>query len=337
MAFIETLTPTPTQMEAAYLEYRRACSMILWRHAGARDVLDALQQPKSAAELSEVMGFRPEKLELVELMLKALARFAAIERVDGARYAAVPGFQPGHIDQDLLPLAISAEEVEDLMHSDTFAGMVDTLQLEENVAAAPFSANHMKVWQEFLSQPFYEYFRRASVGAVAYPGASVLDLGCGPGLGLGELAAAVGPEGFVTGVEVSEDFVEEARRRTCDLKHVAVFAGNLDAGLPAEVGAGPFDGAILVGAMHFLHRHDVVFGAIARALRPGGRLSISYAYLTRGTPDQELMDMRFAFREPRPTAIDADALIAAARGNGLMLRDRFGLGCFGWFLFEREG
>lgn len=337
MAFIDTLSPAPAEMEAAYLEYRRACSLILWRHAEARDVLDALREPKSAAELSELMGFRPEKLELVELMLRALARFGAIEQVDDDHYRSVPGFQPADIDRDVLPIAIRAEDFDDLMHSDTFRGMVDTLQIEENVAAAPFSAEHMKVWTEFLSQPFYEYFRRASVGAVTYRGASVLDLGCGPGLGLRELAAAVGPEGVVTGVEVSEDFVEEARRRTFDLKNVAVFHGDLDNGLPAEIGTGMFDGAILVGAMHFLHKHDAVFSAIAGALRPRGMLSISYAYLARDTLDQELMDMRFAFRVPRPTAIDADKLVAAAARSGLRQREWFGLGCFGWFLFEREG
>lgn len=337
MTYLQTLKPTPADMEVAYLEYRRACSMILWRHAGSRNVLAALQQPKSAAQLSEQMGFRPEKLELVELMLKALARFGAIEPTDGGRYRAVPGFQPDDVDREVLPIAIRAEEVEDLMHSDTFRGMVDTLRLEENAAAAHFSAGHMKVWTEFLSQPFYEYFRRASVNAVTYPGASVLDLGCGPGLGLRELAGAVGPEGSVTGIEVSEDFVAEAKRRNADLRQVTVFAGNLDDGLPAEIGAGPFDGAILVGAMHFLHKPDVVLGAIARALRPGGLLSISYAYLQLGTPDQELMDMRFAFREPRPAAIDSGELIETAGKNGMRLRERFGLGCFGWFLFEREG
>jgi hypothetical protein len=56
-----------------------------------------------------------------------------------------------------------------------------------------------------------------------------------------------------------------------------------------------------------------------------------------GTPDQELMDMRFAFREPRPAPLDAGELVATAERHGLALREQFGLGCFSFFLFEREG
>jgi ubiquinone/menaquinone biosynthesis C-methylase UbiE len=336
VTYLKTLEPSPAEMEAAYLEYRRACSMILWRHAVSRDVLGALEQPKTAAELSEKMGFREEKVELVELMLRALARFGSIVRDGDGRYQAVSGFEPGQIDRSVLPRAISAKEVEQLMHSDSYRGMIDTLQLAENAAAAEFSADNLNVWTEFLSQPFYEYSRRASVEAVTYPGASVLDLGCGPGFGLVELADGVGPDGSVTGIEVSADFVEESKRRTADLSRVTVLHGNLDEGLPAQLGDGPFDGAILVGAMHFMHRHDVVLDSIARVLRPGGLLSVSYAYMTRGTPDQELMDMRFGFREPKTAAIEPEALVRTAAAAGLTVKDEFGLGCFGWYLFERE-
>jgi len=334
MAYLATLNPAPAEMEAAYLEYRRACTMILWRHARDRNVLDMLAEPKSVDGLSEEMGFRPERKEHAELMLEALVRFGAVTRDGAGQYQAVDGFAPAEIDQSVLPLAISAAAVEDLMHSDTFRGMVDTLQIEENAAAAHFNADHMKVWTEFLGQPFYEYSRWAAVTAVATRGAAVLDLGCGPGLGLRELAEAVGAEGAVTGVEVSPDFVEEAKRRTADLPQVRVVHGDLDQGLPESV-EGPFDGAILVGAMHFLTKHDLVLGEVARVLRQGGRLSLGYVYLLRGSPDQELMDLRFAFRVPRPRAVNAEMLVATAEEQGLRLVEQFALGCFGWFLFER--
>lgn len=322
-------------MEAAYLEYRRACSMILWKHAQVRGLMDALSMPASFDDVSRTMGFRPERREQAELLLRALVRFGAVARDDAGRYMAVPGFAAEEVNRELVAVAISARAVDDLMHSETFRGVLDALQQEQNVAAAAFDASHMNVWVEFLSQPFYEYFRHSAVAAVTAPGAHVLDLGCGPGFGLVELAEAVGPEGSVLGIEVSEDFVMEARRRTADLSQVTVVQANLEGGLPVD--AASQDGAILVGAMHFIHDHGDLFRSIARVLRPGARLGIGYAYLQRGSSDQELMDLRFALREPRPTAIDAERMVVQAAEQGLELRDRFTLGCFGGFLFERKG
>jgi SAM-dependent methyltransferase len=322
-------------MEAAYIEYRRACSLILWKHAQVRGLLDALATPVSFEDVAQAMGFRPERREQAELLLRALERFGAVSRAGDGRYAAVPDFAPADVDHDLVAVAISARAVDDLMHSETFRGVLDALQQEQNVAAAAFDASHMTVWEEFLSQPFYAYFRHSAVAAVAAPGAHVLDLGCGPGFGLVELAGAVGPDGSVLGVEVSEDFVAEARRRSADLPNVTVVHGNLEDGLPVE-DAGR-DGAILIGAMHFIHDHGALFGSIARALKPGARLGIGYAYLRRGSSDQELMDLRFALREPRPAAIDAERMVVQAAEQGLELRDRYTLGCFGSFVFERKG
>jgi len=335
MTVTEQRAPTRAEMEAAYLEYRRACYLILWRHAKARGLLDALEEPRSVDELSAEMGFRPERREHAGLLLDALARYGALERHDDGRYSTVADFEPDEIDRNLLPIAITAESIDNLLHSETFRGVLDTLQQEENLVAAKFGADHLKVWTEFLGQPFYEFMRRSAVDAVASPRARVLDLGCGPGLGLSEIAETVGETGTVVGIEVSEDFVEEARRRTADLPYVRVVHGDLDAGLP-DLPEAPFDGAILVGAMHFLHDHDRVLGDVAGVLKPGGRLSIGYAYLRRGSLDQELMDLRFALRDPRPQAIEADRLVGTASGHGLEFVDRFDFGCFGWFLFERK-
>src|SRR5579859_8020786 len=46
------------------------------------------------------------------------------------------------------------------------------------------------------------------------PGAQVLDIGCGIGADALDLAAKVGPNGLVTGVDYSETLIAEANRRT---------------------------------------------------------------------------------------------------------------------------
>ncbi|WP_435174198.1 methyltransferase domain-containing protein [Actinacidiphila sp. bgisy145] len=65
------------------------------------------------------------------------------------------------------------------------------------------------------SLPEYGEVRRAlAEGLGPLTGKHVLDIGCGTGDDARELAALVGPEGRVTGIDLSEAMVDEARRRS---------------------------------------------------------------------------------------------------------------------------
>src|SRR6187551_705331 len=61
-------------------------------------------------------------------------------------------------------------------------------------------------WMQRLKQISFEMMKLE-------PGQTVLDLGCGTGEDVRALAAKVGPEGNVVGVDYSNLMVEEARRR----------------------------------------------------------------------------------------------------------------------------
>jgi SAM-dependent methyltransferase len=94
------------------------------------------------------------------------------------------------------------------------------------------------------------------------PGQAVLDAGCGTGEDVVDLAAHVGPDGRVTGVDLSEAMIAEARQRT---------AGS---GLPvsfevADVAALPFpDGVFdLVVAVEVLEHVAVPGPALAEIAR----------------------------------------------------------------------
>lgn len=64
-------------------------------------------------------------------------------------------------------------------------------------------------------------------------GASVLDLGCGPGMDLLDYAAAVGDTGSVIGIDHDATAVEQARERTNHLPQVRVYQRDIAAlGLP---------------------------------------------------------------------------------------------------------
>ena len=104
------------------------------------------------------------------------------------------------------------------------------------------------------------------------PGESVLDVACGTGLSLGLLRDAVGPQGCVTGVEVSPEMLAQARARVA-----AQGWGNvvlIEA--PAEEARleGPFDAAL------FNYTHDVLQSPRALAnifanLRKGSKVALA--------------------------------------------------------------
>lgn len=102
-------------------------------------------------------------------------------------------------------------------------------------------------------------------------GETAVDLGCGPGYLLRDLALAVGERGLAYGIDISEPMLDLARRRCAGLGQVNLHT--------ADAGNLPFDDAStdLVCALQVLAYVPEVDRALAelkRVLRPGGRLVI---------------------------------------------------------------
>ena len=101
------------------------------------------------------------------------------------------------------------------------------------------------------------------------PGGHAVDMGCGTGASLATLRAAVGADGRVTGVELSEEMAAVARQRIADAgwDNVDLVIGDAaTAPLPSDV-----DG-VLFFLTHDLMRMADVVGRAVGAVRPGGRL-----------------------------------------------------------------
>ena len=105
----------------------------------------------------------------------------------------------------------------------------------------------------------------------AGPGERVLDVGCGPGFYLAELAERVGPAGAVVGVDISADMLALAARRGQGHANVAVHQAPATA-LPVE--GSSFDAALGVQVLEFVDDVDRALAELHRALRPGGRLVV---------------------------------------------------------------
>jgi len=113
-------------------------------------------------------------------------------------------------------------------------------------------------------------WRRAAVRAALLPaGGSALDVACGTGKLTAALAAAVGPEGRVLGIDLSPAMLDEARRAFGELPGVEFRVGNALA-LPAEDRS--FDAATIAFGMRNLSSFEAGFREMARVVRSGGRV-----------------------------------------------------------------
>lgn len=126
------------------------------------------------------------------------------------------------------------------------------------------------------SVPAQRLWERAGVG----PGAHILDVGCGPGFASLDLAQMATSSGRVVGVDESSPFVafanEQSKARK--LKHAQFHVGDvmeIDRVLEAQhIKPGSFDVAYVRWVLCFVPDPAATISAIAKMLKPGGRLCV---------------------------------------------------------------
>jgi ubiquinone/menaquinone biosynthesis C-methylase UbiE len=103
-------------------------------------------------------------------------------------------------------------------------------------------------------------------------GHTVVDVGCGPGTDLADLAAAVGVEGAVIGVDRDPGMAAEAGRRVADLARVEVRVGDAHA-LPLPDGS--VDRARADRVLQHLAQPAQAVSELRRVVRPGGLVALA--------------------------------------------------------------
>jgi arsenite methyltransferase len=106
------------------------------------------------------------------------------------------------------------------------------------------------------------------------PGERVADLGCGAGTDTLVAAQMVGPDGSVTGIDMTPEMLARARtaKGELGLTNVEFVEGEIER-LPFEDGT--VDVVISNGVIDLVPDKDGVFAEIFRVLKPGGRIQIA--------------------------------------------------------------
>jgi arsenite methyltransferase len=223
----------------------------------------------------------------------------------------------------------TSEETQKESRMSTTARTLDTRELEERVkhmyqevALEPDAEFHFETGRALAERLGYppddldripgaaiESF--AGVGhfldlASIAPGEAVLDLGSGSGMDSFLAALAAGPDGRVVGVDMTDEQLAKAERLAAEagLTNVEFRRGYIEEPPVAEQA---FDCAISNGVINLSPDKPAVFSAVARALRPGGRLALADIVSSQQLPE----------------GVTCDASLWAACIGGAMQRDGY--------------
>ncbi|MEO1469164.1 MAG: methyltransferase domain-containing protein [Pseudomonadota bacterium] len=102
-------------------------------------------------------------------------------------------------------------------------------------------------------------------------GARVIEIGCGAGLLLREIALATGPHGLAAGIDVSADQVEVAR---AEIEGVPGARADTGDATDLDWPDGVFDGAVAAHVLEYLDDPEGALRSVRRVLKPGARLVV---------------------------------------------------------------
>jgi SAM-dependent methyltransferase len=110
--------------------------------------------------------------------------------------------------------------------------------------------------------------------AAPQPGEHVLDIGCGSGTTVLELAARVAPGGHVLGADISDQSVARARQRisTAGMRHAEAIVADVSC---HPFAPNTFDLAFSRFGVMFFSDPRAAFANVRRATKPGGRLALA--------------------------------------------------------------
>lgn len=151
-------------------------------------------------------------------------------------------------------------------------------------------------WMHSHFRAMAEVYHSLLSQAELLPGDRVLDLGCGSGTHFGWLAAIVGPEGRIVGIDPDQDNLDLATSRIAGQP----YAGQVELGrgelypLPYEDGV--FDAVWCAGSLQYVADPVAAIREMVRVVRPGGKVAAQdvemHPMLLGPMPDELLIALK---------------------------------------------
>jgi arsenite methyltransferase len=139
------------------------------------------------------------------------------------------------------------------------------------MAVLQFSNKAARALERIYSSVDVVAQRKATLERLALrSGESVIDIGCGPGFLCDEMVEAVGENGRVLGVDISDDLLTVARERNARSRLTYEHGDAERLGQPEA----SFDVAVSVQTLEYLEDPDRAIAEMFRVLKPGGRALI---------------------------------------------------------------
>jgi ubiquinone/menaquinone biosynthesis C-methylase UbiE len=152
------------------------------------------------------------------------------------------------------------------------------------------------LWMHSHFRAMAEVYQWLLSQAELLPGDRVLDLGCGSGTHFAWIAAIVGPEGRIVGVDPDEENLEIARRRMQGQPwagQVELHQGEL---YPLPFAEGSFDAVWCAGSLQYVADPVAALREMARVVRPGGKVAAQdvemHPLLLGPMPDELLIALK---------------------------------------------
>lgn len=124
------------------------------------------------------------------------------------------------------------------------------------------------------AQPTAQSYKRAIMEQLALQeGAAILDIGCGTGQDVLDLAQAVGPHGRVVGIDSSETMLEAARARTAQAQLAVEYVLADATQLPFADAS--FDACLASRVLGHLREPERALAEMVRVARPGARIVVA--------------------------------------------------------------
>jgi SAM-dependent methyltransferase len=173
-----------------------------------------------------------------------------------------------------------------------------------------FDSAYEDTWHANLTNPLYEFGRLFCVRALARRSGRFLDLASGLGYGTQRLIEWSDGHATVVALDKSVDFVAAARRLlfppTASVTHRV---WDLNDGLPALPAGVTFDGALFMGAFHYIDDKLGLLRQIHRVLGPRGRLAIGQCYVRCGLADDTVNRYMFSLAADRSYIVSKRELL----------------------------